>query len=108
MQHTNLSLDPYQNIILIVHVIAAVGVLGLVLIQHGKGADVGASFGSGASQTLFGSSGSGNFLSRLTAILVSIFFIVLRKGVFKLNEICHRHRINFLLTLQTHTFRTSA
>lgn len=64
-----------EQIILVVHVIAAVGLIGFILIQHGKGAEVGASFGSGASQTLFGSQGSGNFLTRATAILVTIFFV---------------------------------
>ncbi len=57
-----------------VHVLASVGVIGLVLLQHGKGADMGAAFGSGASGSLFGVSGSSNFLSRATAILVAIFF----------------------------------
>lgn len=62
------------DIILIVQVLAAVSLIGLVLIQQGKGADMGASFGSGASQTIFGSAGSGNFLTRTTAILAAIFF----------------------------------
>ncbi|MDT3848663.1 MAG: preprotein translocase subunit SecG, partial [Vibrio anguillarum] len=54
----------------------AVGVIGLVLIQQGKGADMGASFGSGASNTVFGASGSGNFLTRSTAVLATAFFIL--------------------------------
>jgi preprotein translocase subunit SecG len=58
-----------------IHVIAALGIVGLVLLQHGKGADMGAAFGSGASGSLFGASGSANFLSRFTAILAVIFFI---------------------------------
>ena len=57
-----------------VHVLASIGVIGLVLLQHGKGADMGAAFGSGASGSLFGVSGSSNFLSRATAIFVAIFF----------------------------------
>ena len=61
--------------ILLVHVLAAIGVIGLVLVQHGKGADMGAAFGSGASGSLFGSSGSANFLSRTTAVLAVIFFL---------------------------------
>lgn len=61
--------------VLIVHVLAAIGVVGLVLVQHGKGADMGAAFGSGASGSLFGSSGSANFLSRTTAVLATVFFI---------------------------------
>jgi preprotein translocase subunit SecG len=58
-----------------IHVVAALGIVGLVLLQHGKGADMGAAFGSGASGSLFGASGSANFLSRFTAILAVIFFI---------------------------------
>jgi preprotein translocase subunit SecG len=62
-------------LILLVHVIAAAGVIGLVLLQHGKGADMGAAFGSGASGSLFGASGSANFLSRSTAVLAAVFFL---------------------------------
>jgi preprotein translocase subunit SecG len=61
--------------IIIVHVLAALGITGLVLIQHGKGADMGASFGSGASQTIFGSAGSGNALTRSTSWLAIVFFV---------------------------------
>jgi preprotein translocase subunit SecG len=64
-----------ETVVWIVHVLAALGVVGLVLMQHGKGADMGAAFGSGASGSLFGSSGSANFLSRATAILATVFFI---------------------------------
>ena len=63
------------SIALVVHVCAAVGVIGLVLIQHGKGADMGAAFGSGASGSLFGATGSANFLSRTTAVLAVVFFV---------------------------------
>ena len=63
-----------EKFVLVIHVLAALGVIGLVLVQHGKGADMGASFGSGASGSLFGVSGSSNFLSRATAICVAIFF----------------------------------
>lgn len=59
----------------VVHVLAALGLVGLVLIQHGKGADAGASFGGGGSQTVFGSAGSANFLTRATAVLAVLFFI---------------------------------
>ena len=61
--------------VLVVHVVAALGVIGLVLLQHGKGADVGAAFGSGASGSLFGATGSANFLSRTTAVLAAVFFL---------------------------------
>jgi len=63
-----------EKIVLVIHVLAALGVIGLVLLQHGKGADMGASFGSGTSGSLFGVSGSANFLSRATAIFVVVFF----------------------------------
>jgi preprotein translocase subunit SecG len=64
----------YQ-LILIIHVIVAVALIGLVLMQHGKGADIGASFGSGASNTLFGSQGTGGFLFKLTGSLALSFFV---------------------------------
>lgn len=63
-----------QAIALIVHVALAIGVIGLVLIQHGKGADAGAAFGSGASSTVFGSRGSASFLTRMTTGLAAAFF----------------------------------
>lgn len=63
-----------ENLITIIHVLAAAGVIGLVLLQHGKGADMGAAFGSGASGSLFGVSGSSNFMSKATAACVVIFF----------------------------------
>jgi preprotein translocase subunit SecG len=65
----------YENLLLLIHVVLAIGVIAFVLIQRGKGAEAGASFGGGASQTVFGSSGSGNFLTRTTAILVAGFFV---------------------------------
>ena len=64
-----------ESMIIFVHVIAAIAITGLVLIQQGKGADMGASFGSGSSQTIFGSSGSGNVLSKSTSIIAVVFFI---------------------------------
>lgn len=63
-----------EQIVLIAHVLAALGIIALILIQQGKGADAGASFGSGASQTVFGSGGSGNFLTKSTALLATLFF----------------------------------
>lgn len=62
------------NVILIIDVVIAVALVGLVLLQQGKGADVGAAFGSGASSTVFGSRGSGSFLTRTTGILATLFF----------------------------------
>lgn len=64
-----------QMLIIVLHVLAALCIIGLILIQQGKGADMGASFGAGASQTLFGSRGSGNALTRVTAIFATIFFV---------------------------------
>jgi len=63
-----------QSIALVIHVALAIAVIGLVLIQHGKGADAGAAFGSGASSTVFGSRGAGSFLTRATTILAACFF----------------------------------
>lgn len=62
------------SILVAVDVLLAIGIIGLVLIQHGKGADVGAAFGSGASGTVFGARGSATFLTRATAILATLFF----------------------------------
>jgi len=65
----------WETALLAVHVLAAAALVGFVLLQHGKGADMGAAFGSGSSGSLFGAAGSANFLSRTTAILATIFFI---------------------------------
>ena len=64
-----------ETIVWVVHVLVAVVLIGLVLIQHGKGADMGAAFGTGSAGSLFGSSGSANFLSRSTAVAAALFFI---------------------------------
>lgn len=64
-----------EQIILIVHLLIALAIIGLIMLQQGKGADVGASFGAGASQTLFGSAGSTNALTKATAWLVVLFFV---------------------------------
>jgi len=64
-----------ETLVLVIHVLAALALVGLVLLQHGKGADVGAAFGSGASGSVFGATGSANFLSRTTAILAVVFFL---------------------------------
>lgn len=63
------------TLVMVVQVISALVIVGLVLLQHGKGADMGASFGSGASGSLFGATGSSNFLSKSTAVAVAVFFI---------------------------------
>lgn len=64
-----------QSVVLIVHLLAAVGLVGLILIQQGKGADMGAAFGAGASGTVFGSQGAGSFITRSTSILAATFFV---------------------------------
>jgi preprotein translocase subunit SecG len=64
-----------HQLIIVFHVLAAIAIIGLIMVQQGKGADVGASFGAGASQTLFGGRGSGNALTRATAVLATLFFI---------------------------------
>ncbi len=64
-----------EGVLLVVHLLVAAAVCGFVLLQHGKGADMGAAFGSGASGSLVGAAGSANFLSRTTAILAAVFFL---------------------------------
>lgn len=63
------------NLLLLVQVLSALGMIGLILVQHGKGADMGAAFGSGTSGSLFGATGGANFLSRTTSVLAAIFFV---------------------------------
>jgi preprotein translocase subunit SecG len=64
------------NVLIVSHVVVALAIIGLVLLQHGKGADMGSGFGGGASGSLFGATGSANFLSRTTAVLAALFFIL--------------------------------
>jgi len=66
----------WTNVIIIAHVLIALAIIGLVLLQHGKGADMGSGFGGGASSSLFGATGSANFLSRATAALATVFFLL--------------------------------
>jgi preprotein translocase subunit SecG len=68
-------MENIETLVLVLHVLAALAIIGLVLIQHGKGADMGSGFGSGASTTVFGSGGAGNFLTRLTTGIVIAFFL---------------------------------
>ena len=63
-----------ESVLVVVHLFLAIGLVGLILIQHGKGADMGAAFGSGASASVFGARGASNFLSRTTGILAALFF----------------------------------
>ena len=68
-------MDTILNVVIGLHVLIAVTIIGLVLLQHGKGADMGSGFGGGASASLFGATGSANFLSRATAVLATLFFL---------------------------------
>ena len=68
-------MNVFLNIVLAVQMLTALAMIGLILVQHGKGADMGAAFGSGGSGSLFGASGSANFLSRTTAVLAAVFFV---------------------------------
>lgn len=65
----------FLTLLLTVQMVSAIAMVGLILVQHGKGADMGAAFGSGGSGSLFGATGSANFLSRTTAVLASVFFV---------------------------------
>ena len=65
----------WMNVVIVLHVLIALVIIGLVLLQHGKGADMGSGFGGGASGSLFGATGSANFLSRATAVLATLFFL---------------------------------
>lgn len=69
-------MENINSILLIVQVILSICLIGLVLMQHGKGADAGAAFGSGASSTVFGARGSGNFLTKATTVIAALFFVV--------------------------------
>jgi len=70
-----MELQVLETIVLVIHVLAALAIIGLVLIQQGKGADMGSGFGSGASATVFGSGGAGNFLTRATTTIAIVFFL---------------------------------
>lgn len=69
-------MDTWFIVVIALHVLIALTIIGLVLLQHGKGADMGSGFGGGASASLFGATGSANFLSRTTAVLAAIFFLM--------------------------------
>ena len=68
-------MDVWLTVVIVAHVLVALAIIGLVLLQHGKGADMGSGFGSGSSGSLFGATGAANFLSRMTAALATIFFL---------------------------------
>jgi len=68
-------METWLNVVIGLHVLVALAIIGLVLLQHGKGADMGSGFGGGSSSSLFGATGSANFLSRATAVLATLFFL---------------------------------
>ena len=78
------------NVVVMVQILAALTMIGLVLVQHGKGADMGASFGSGASGSLFGATGSANFLSRFTAVCAGVFFVCTLSMAYLSNSVASR------------------
>jgi preprotein translocase subunit SecG len=80
----------WTNLVLVVQLLAAITMIGLVLVQHGKGADMGASFGSGASGSLFGATGSANFLSRFTAVCAGVFFVCTLSLAYLSNSVASR------------------
>ena len=97
------------NIILAIHIIVAIAMIGLILIQHGKGADAGASFGAGASGTVFGAAGSANFLTRATAVLAVIFvstsltlaFMRVSKRKVSISSVLLFHKFRYQFTAST-------
>jgi preprotein translocase subunit SecG len=90
-----------QTILIVFHLFLAAGLIGLILIQHGKGADMGAAFGSGASGTVFGAKGSASFLTRLTAGLATLFFITSMAMAYFAAQ--RDDKVDFLGQLQTPT-----
>ena len=80
----------WLNLLVVLQMLSAVVMIGLVLVQHGKGADMGASFGSGSSGSLFGATGSANFLSRSTAVCATVFFVATLALAFLSNSVSGR------------------
>jgi preprotein translocase subunit SecG len=70
-----MDMNIVETLVLVAHVLAALAIIGLILVQHGKGADMGAGFGAGASSTVFGSGGAGNFLTKATTMIAITFFV---------------------------------
>lgn len=103
------NMQTWSNLLLVVHVIIALAIIALVLLQHGKGAEMGASFGSGSSGSLFGSSGSSNFMSRATAVLITLFFITsLSLAYIATNKPKAASALDTVLPVQTTTPATPA
>ncbi len=93
-----------QELVFIIHVLSVVALIGLVLVQHGKGADMGAAFGSGASNTMFGSIGSISFFTKLTAVIAVIFFVTsVTLGVMVAKQAKQNMNSSFVIPEQTST-----
>ena len=91
-----------HTFVLVVHIILAVLMIVLILVQHGKGADAGASFGGGGAATVFGASGSGNFLTRLTAVLTALFFVTsLTLAIFAKKQTSNAYSLQTVETTNT-------
>ncbi|WP_180122609.1 preprotein translocase subunit SecG [Acinetobacter sp. YH12086] len=91
-----------HTFVLVVHIILAILMIVLILVQHGKGADAGASFGGGGAATVFGASGSGNFMTRLTAILTALFFVTsLTLAVFAKKQTTDAYSLNAISSVPT-------
>jgi len=101
-------MENINSILLIAQVILSISLIALVLMQHGKGADAGAAFGSGASSTVFGSRGSGNFLSKATAIIATLFFITcMALAYVAVNRVGSESANESVTTIQTETNEVS-
>ena len=97
-----------HTFVLVVHIILAVLMIVLILVQHGKGADAGASFGGGGAATVFGASGSGNFMTRLTAILTALFFVTsLTLAVFAKKQTTDAYSLNAISSTPTVPAKTA-
>ncbi|OTG81465.1 preprotein translocase subunit SecG [Acinetobacter sp. ANC 5054] len=97
-----------HTFVLVVHIILAVLMIVLILVQHGKGADAGASFGGGGAATVFGASGSGNFMTRLTAILTALFFVTsLTLAVFAKKQTTDAYSLNAISSAPTAPAKTA-
>lgn len=94
-----------QQLLMLLHILVSVGIIALVLLQHGKGADMGAGFGAGSSQTMFGSAGSTSFLAKVTAVLAALFFA---SCLLMSYMVAHHSKSPSLLNLSTPTTQTNS
>ncbi len=98
-----------ETLVLVLHIIVALGMIALILLQNGKGAEAGASFGGGASSTVFGATGSANFLTKSTAVLTTIFFLTsLTLAIFAKNQSENLYRLTAPTSTPTTPISTPA